>query len=630
MSRYGYHGRLLHVDLGRETSRIEERADLEYRITGGAGVLAARLLLEGTPLGIDPLGPENLLIFANGVVSGYPLAGLVRHVVCAKSPLTGGIGETRVEGPWGIALKRTGYDAIVFHGAAARPTGLLIEDGAVSFFDAAAEWGQTTDKATDALESRFGAEAEIAVIGPAGENRVRFASIVSGRTHQAQRLGMGAVMGAKRLKAIVLKGGAAPPLADEATCERISAAFAAAIPGNILARWQKERPGFAVWVHDHGLDAALDVNNFRTATFERVDDYAKPHWEPHYRGVAPCPGCANDCMKVYHVAGHGDVRASAMHQEVTGAMGPNIGTPDVATLIAHNTRLNELGMDPVSLGFTLSLAMELMEQGILSAGDLDGLDLRFGNVDATRAMIERIALRDGAGDLLADGAKRAAERIGGGAERYAMHVKGLEMVPFEPRSQANLATGFAVASIGPRYDICEHDWDYDIEVGWPHAMELSRTLGIYERIPMEHLGIDKVRNYKALNTLWSAADALSFCVFAVAPTRVLSMGQMAELLAAVTGWETSSHEIMRFGERRNHLYRVYNNREGLGPEDDTLPDRFFDEAISEGPKKGQKLDRATFRRVIDTYYQMMGWDAAGVPLPATLYDHHLEWTLEGA
>ena len=134
-----------------------------------------------------------------------------------------------------------------------------------------------------------------------------------------------------------------------------------------------------------------------------------------------------------------------------------------------------------------------------------------------------------------------------------MHVKGLEMVPFEPRSQANLATGFAVASIGPRYDICEHDWDYDVEVGWPHAMELSRTLGIYERIPMEYLGIDKVRNYKALNTLWSAADALSFCVFAVAPTRVLTMGMMADLVAAITGWETSSHELMRIGERRNHL-----------------------------------------------------------------------------
>ena len=315
-------------------------------------------------------------------------------------------------------------------------------------------------------------------------------------------MGMGAVMGAKKLKAIVLKGGSPPPLADAAAAERVSADFAAAIPHNVLASWQKNRPGFAVWVHDHGIDAALDVDNFRTASFVHTDRYDKPHWAPYYRGVAACPGCANDCMKVYHVVGRGDARASAMHQEVTGAMGPNIGTPDVATLIAYNTRLNELGMDPVSLGFTLSMAMELRECGLLTAADLDGLDLRFGNVEATQAMIERIARREGIGNVLAEGVKRAAAHLGRGAETFAMHVKGLEMVPFEPRSQTNLATGFAVAPTGPRYDICEHDWDYDVDVGWGHTLDLSRTLGIHERIPMEHLGVDKVRNYKALNTLW--------------------------------------------------------------------------------------------------------------------------------
>ena len=273
------------------------------------------------------------------------------------------------------------------------------------------------------------------------------------------------------------------------------------------------------------------------------------------------------------------------------------------------------------------MAMELCARGILARADLDGIDLAFGNVGAVETMIERIARREGVGDLLAEGTKRAAARIGGGADAFAMHVKGLEMVPFEPRSQTNLATGFAVAPVGPRYDICEHDWDYDVDVGWEHTMELSRTLGILERIPREHLGVDKVRNYKALNTLWSAADALGFCIFAVAPTRILSMETMARLTAAITGWKTSSWELMRFGERRNHLYRVYNNREGLGPADDTLPARFFDEAISDGPKRGVRLNRAEFARVIAAYYEMMGWDADGVPLPATLHDHHLEWTL---
>ena len=628
MSHPGYHGRILHLDLTRGETRVEEPPESLYRITGGAGILAARLLLEHTGAGIDPLGPDNLLVFANSVVSGFPLPGLARHVVCAKSPLTGGIGETRVEGPFSADLKRSGYDALVFHGAAGRPTGVLIEDGRVSFFDASDLWGLPTNEATDRLEARFGNGVGVAVIGPAGENRVRFASIVSHRTHQAQRMGMGAVMGAKNLKAIVLRGGPLPPLADAETCERLSAKFADAIPDNVLASWQKDRPGFAVWVHDHGIDAALDVDNFRTASFPYTDDYDKPRWAPYYRGVAACPGCPNDCMKVYHVDGRGDVRASAMHQEVTGAMGPNLGTPDVATLIGWNTRLNELGMDPVSLGFTLSMAMELHALGILTTADLGGVELRFGNVDAVETMIERIARREGAGDLLAEGSKRAAQRIGRGAEAFAMHVKGLEMVPFEPRSQTNLATGFAVAPVGPRYDICEHDWDYDVDVGWGHTLELSRTLGILERIPMEHLGIDKVRNFKALNTLWSAADALGFCIFAVAPTRILDMEAMTALTAAITGWNTSSFELMRFGERRNHLYRVYNNREGLGPAEDTLPDRFFDEPISEGAKKGRHLDRDRFAEVIETYYEMMGWDANGIPLPATLYDQHLEWTLQ--
>ena len=627
MSRPGYHGRILHLDLTRGETRVEEPPESLWRITGGAGILAARLLLEHTDPGIDPLGPDNLLVFANSVLSGFPLPGLARHVVCAKSPLTGGIGETRVEGPFSADLKRSGYDALVFHGAAGRPTGVVVEDGRASFFDASDLRGLATNEATDRLEARFGDGVGVAVIGPAGENLVRFASIVSHRTHQAQRMGMGAVMGAKNLKAIVLRGGSLPPLADSATCERLSAEFASAIPDNVLASWQKNRPGFAVWVHDHGIDAALDVDNFRTAAFAHADEYDKPRWAPYYRGVAPCPGCPNDCMKVYHVDGRGDVRASAMHQEVTGAMGPNLGTPDVATLIGWNTRLNELGMDPVSLGFTLSMAMELHALGILTSADLDGVELRFGNVGAVETMIERIARREGAGDLLAEGSKRAAARIGAGAEAFAMHVKGLEMVPFEPRSQTNLATGFAVAPVGPRYDICEHDWDYDVNVGWGHTLELSRTLGILERIPMEHLGVDKVRNFKALNTLWSAADALGFCIFAVAPTRILDMEAMTVLTAAITGWNTSSFELMRFGERRNHLYRVYNNREGLGPADDTLPDRFFDEPISDGAKQGRRLDRDRFAEVIETYYEMMGWDSQGAPLRATLLDHHLEWTL---
>jgi aldehyde:ferredoxin oxidoreductase len=212
--------------------------------------------------------------------------------------------------------------------------------------------------------------------------------------------------------------------------------------------------------------------------------------------------------------------------------------------------------------------------------------------------------------------------------RIVLHVKGLELVPFEPRSQTNLALGYAVAPIGPRYDICEHDWDFDTQVGWEHTLALSRTLGILERIPMQEISPRKVRNFKALVTLWSAADALDFCIFAIAPTRLLSLAQMSEMLRAVTGWETSSYEIMRFGERRLHLMRWYNLREGRTAADDRLPDRFFTEPIASGPRRGDVLERAAFAEAIRTFYAMMGWDDEGRPTLATLYDHGLEWVLE--
>ena len=625
----GYHGKILHVDLGSRTTRVEEPDQIFYRVYAGGGLLWTYYLLKETEAGIDPLGAENLLIFASSVVAGHPAAGLVRYIVSAKSPLTNGIGETRCEGRWAVSLKKSGYDAIILHGAAEAPTGLLVEDGVVSFFEAGQVWGKTVGETTDALEARFGADIDVAAIGMAGENLVQFASIISSRTHQAQRMGMGAVMGSKKLKAIVLRGGTLPPVADPEGLRQINEQFERDIPTNSLSNWQKELPGFAVWVHLVGPDAALNTENFRTAVFAGMDEYHGDRWLPMYQGVAPCPGCANDCMKIYH-AGEGlDPRASAMHQEVTGTLGPNIGNTDIRALMRMNNLCNEWGMDPVSLGFTLSFAMECFENQILTPAETEGLDLRFGNTAAALEMMRRIAMREGLGDVLAECCRRAAERIGRGAERYALHVKGLEMVPFEPRSQTNLGLGYATAPIGPRYDICEHDWDFDVTVGWEHSLEFARTLGILERIPMEYVGAKKVRNYKALNNLWSGADALGYCIFAIAPTRALSLQIMTDMLRAITGWETSSYEILRWGERRNHLMRVYNNREGLTPADDWLAERFFEDEIDSGAKQGIKLDREAFRAAIQTYYEMMGWDEEGRPRPATLYDHHLEWVIGG-
>jgi aldehyde:ferredoxin oxidoreductase len=630
MALNGYHGKVCHIDLTNRKAWIESPVEQFWRLYGGGGLLATYFLLRDCPAGIDALSPANLLILTSSVVAGHPYAGLARFTAAAKSPLTGGIGETRCEGPFGMALKGSGVDTIIFHGAAAQPVTVLIENGAVSFHDASTLWGQTVNQTVDALEVQFGAEIHTAVIGPAGENQVRFASIVSERSYQAARMGMGAVMGSKKLKALVIRGETLPPVADAETCTRLTALYAERMRKNSLTTWQLDPPGFSAWVHLHGLDAALCVENYRDNAFPSADLYAPEAFQKHYLHEGTCPGCPNNCIKFFD-NGRADLpddlnepRAGGIHQEISGALGPNCGITDLAAVFQANVLCNEYGMDPTSLGYTLSMAMECLEQRVIDEQTV-GLPLWFGDFRAMLRMIHQIAHREGFGNVLAEGTKRAAEQIGAGAAHYALHVKGLEMVCFEPRTQTNLALGYATAPIGPRYDICEHDWDFDTQVGWDHTLDSSRTLGILERIPMQYQGADKVRNFKALATIWSAADALDFCIFAVAPTRILTLEQMAELLGAVTGWRTSSYEIMRFGERRLHLMRVYNLREGLGAADDMLPDRFYDDAIRSGQWAGVKLDRAAFQEAVRTYYRMMGWDDAGRPLYETLLDQHLEW-----
>ncbi len=441
-------------------------------------------------------------------------------------------------------------------------------------------------------------------------------------------MGMGAVMGAKRLKAVVISGDVHPPVADPAQCAAMTAHYRARMAENALTRWQLEPPGFSAWVHLHGLDAALCTRNYRDATFEQTDAFDAANFMASYAGEAPCPGCPNNCIKRFHAGGDAasDARAGGIHQEITGTLGPNLGIGDLATIFRANGLCNELGLDPTSLGFTLSMAMECAARGLLPPESM-GEGLRFGNAEGLAGLIRQVAHRQGIGDLLAEGSRRAAAGIGGEAERYAMHVKGLEMVCFEPRTQTNLALGYATAPIGPRYDICEHDWDFDTVVGWDHTLNSSRTLGILDRIPMEYLGADKVRNFKALAAIWSAADALDLCIFAIAPTRVLTLEDMASLLTAVTGWGASSYEIMQFGKRRLDLMRVYNLREGLTAADDTLPERFFVEPVGVGRWSQTHLDRERFAASILTYYRMMGWDDLGRPRYETLVDSHLEWVV---
>jgi len=623
---YGYNGKILHIDLTQRETRVETPSEKDYRVYAGGGLLGTWLLLRDTVQGIDAFAPENPLIFTSSVIAGQEAPGLARFSVVTKSPLSGGVAETRCEGSFGRHLKGSGYDAIVLHGRSDSPVAVILEGGRVTFQDASDLWGSDTTVATDHLLEQHGAdETRVAVIGPAGENLVRFASIVTDYGIQAMRMGVGAVMGSKNMKALVLKGCSLPPVFDAEGVAAISRRFLADMPKNSLAMWQKNAPGFSASADLSDSETAyIGVDNYRANLKIEGSNYTRANYLKYHRGAMECPDCPNDCIKRIDPASE-TRKASGIHQEVTGSMGPNLGNRNLEVMLEANVLCNLLGMDPVSLGFTIGFAMECFEAGLLGVDEVNGFDLRFGAERDILALVKDISDRKGLGALLAEGSLRASQQIGKGSARFAMQVKGIEMVSFEPRTQTNLALGYATAPIGPRYDICEHDWDFDTVTGWDHTLEYSRAIGVTERIPMQYAGKDKVRTYKALNNLWSACDALDLCIFASAPTRLLDMETITRLIQAITGWKTSSYEFMRWGERRNHLMRVYNLREGIGKDLDTLPERFFSEPIVYGRLSGVVLDRKAFQDEIETYYSMMGWDKNGVPLEGTLLDHRLDW-----
>lgn len=610
---YGYHGKLLHVDLTSQRFSEEVLGEAFYRKYTGGSIMAAVKLLEETKPGLDPYAEESPLMFFTGIVSGFDAPGLARFSICGKSPVTGGIGEARCEGPFSAALKKTGYDGIIIKGICKKPSILIIEDGTARLEETEELWGQTVSACHRALREKY-PDISTAVIGPAGERGVRFANVICDESHQASRAGMGAVMGSKKLKAVVLRGGELPQVFGPEKLSEISGWFKEKMNRNVLSMWQYNEPGFGAWIHTHGIDAALCVNNYQTSQCDYVDEYTPEKFAPFYRGDAGCPSCPNNCIKRY--AGDGDdEELGGLHQEALGALGPNLGNGDLGKIIKGNVLCNDYGMDPDSLGFTISFAQECVQNHILED---DGLNLSFSSQVDLEKIIKKIAAREGIGNLLAEGSWRAAQKLGKDAQKYAMTVKKNELTPIEGRSQTNLALGFATAAVGPRYEICEHDWDFDTHVGWSHTLDYSRTVGILERVPMQYLGKDKVKNYKALNTLWAAAEALGICIFSAAPTRVYSLEKMSELYHWVTGFETSSYEVMRLGEMKIQLFRVYNCREGFGPEDDMLPERFFEQEIDAGALKGNKLDKETFGEVIRFYYSMMGWDENGRPTEAAL------------
>ena len=618
---YGYNGRILRVDLSRRTAAVEERDELFNRTyIGGRGYIAHTLLRETKP-GIDPLGPDNKLIFALGAITGAPLAGSGRNSVGAKNPLTRGYGEAEAGGFFGAELKHAGFDVIVVEGKADKPVYLWVHDGQAEIRDARHLWGKATKESQEAIREELGDRLiRTAQIGPAGEKLVRMASIMNDLKHAYGRTGMGAVMGSKNLKAVAVRGKGGPDLANPDKVRE-------------LAKWVVDNyPKLSYAMYDLGTSnglmglnsgGGLPTRNFQAGQFEGAEKLSGETMKATILiGRENCYACPIRCKRVVQVGEpyNVDPTYGGPEYETLASLGSVCGVEDLRAVAKGSEMCNALGLDTIGVGATISFAMECYERGLLSREEVDGLDLRFGNAGAMLALLEKIARRQGIGDLLAEGIARAAQKIGRGAEQYAMHVKGQEFPMHEPRFKQAMGLGYAVSPTGAEHCLNIHDTMFEKE---GRALQLARSWGIQETLPLADLGPAKVRQLVYFQTWRSFLNCPGLCIFIP-----FTYPMITDLIEALTGWNTSLWELMKVGERTLAMTRAYNLREGFGRKDDTLPERCF-EPFTSGPLAGVGLDKWKFDQALSTYYAMNGWDSAtGVPTEAKLQELSIGWVAD--
>lgn len=611
----GFHNKILRVDLSTREVTVEEPDDDFYRTYfGGWGFVAHYLLTELEP-GTDPLGPENPLIFAPGVVTGAPAGGSGRSAVGAKSPLTGGFGGAEVGGYWGAELKRAGWDAVIVTGEAEEPVYLWIKDDEVELRDAAYLWGKESLDVETAIKAELDEQrARVAQIGPAGENLVRYACIIHDVNRAAGRTGLGAVMGSKRLKAVAVRGSQRLDVADQKGVIGIGKWLSENVPQTM------QDYGTAASVTALDLMGGLPTRNFQEGTFEGAEAITGTTMaETILVKNDTCYACPVRCKRVVEAEGRYDVAPEygGPEYETLGAIGSACGIDDLEAIAYANQLCNAYGLDTISTGMTIAWAMECFERGLLTEEETGGLDLHFGNAEAMVALVEQIARREGFGDLLAEGSARASRQMGEETERYAMHVKGQEFPMHEPRIKFALGLGYATSPTGADHMHNIHDTFYAESPG--HA----RAVGILEPLPADTLGPEKIRLAKYEIDWQVFQNCLGLCMF-----MPYSKPQVRDLINAVTGWDTTVFEMLKVGERAMAMTRVFNQREGFTPQDDVAHWRFA-MPMPAGAAEGVAVSPKTMADALDLYYEMRGWDKqTGAPTDAKLYELGLGWLVD--
>lgn len=610
----GTYGKILHVDLTTGAVEVETPDREVYRMLVGGRALVAYLLLRDLPQGADPLGPENLLIFAPGILQGTNLPGTGRHGVGAKSPLTGALGSSEVGGWWGHEFKRTGYDALVVHGRAEQPAYLWIKDDEVEIRPAEHVWGKETGEVQPLLREELGDEdARVAQIGIAGENLVRFSSIMHDVNRATGRTGMGAVMGSKNLKAVAVRGTRTLEVADRKRITKVSKWLGANYEEK--AGWAVEMgtPMGVVPLESMGV---LPARNFQDPRFRNAAQIGgELMHETILKERDSCMVCPIVCKQVVeHQDPEGRYNLDPVYggpeYETLAALGSNCYVDDLPAVAKANERCAAYGLDTISTGVTIAFVMECVQRGLLTAGATGAYLPQWGDPEALLQGIDLIATRKGFGDQMANGVARLAAEIGNGAEEFALHARGLEVAMHEPRFKPGMLIGFATSPLGADHITSVQDSDY----AYP-GDNVERVNAVLEIEPLERhdMGEDKLHLIYHETNWHHFLDCAVMCYFH--PYRY---EHMAEALSGATGLEYSIHDVLAVGERANTLGRLFNYREGFTQADDKVPRRFM-KAFKEGPIAGEAISPETFEWALRRYYELMGWDReTGYPSPERL------------
>ena len=584
---YGYTGKVLHVNLTKGELEIEEPDEKFYRTYMGGSAMGLHYVLKETPAGVDPFSPDNVLALCTGVLTGTPVSGQSRLTSVAKSPLTGCIGDAQGGGYFPAELRDAGH-----------------------------LWGLTTGDAEDKLKEELDDKRiEVLQIGPAGENLVRFSALISMSNRANGRTGMGAVMGSKNLKAVVVRGKMKPAVSNPEKFKEIQKLAKVNLePTGMDGFGKYGTPGVTTPQHKAG---GLPTYNFNSGNFDKHEEIDglklyNEHLRGHEKddqnrfGRDTCFSCSIKCKRVAQID-EGPFKTDAKYggpeYETLATFGSYCGISDMDAIIHANALCNMYGMDTISCGATIAWAMECWEEGKITAEDTGGIELQYGNAEAMAKITEMIANREGFGEILAEGSKKAAEIIGRGTEDYLITSKGQEAPAHMPQVKRSLSVIYAANPFGADHESSEHDPGYK---AYPERM---KEIGLTN--PQEKLALNKEMMRFAMITqhLSSAVDSLSVCAFVFgASFQLYSPEELVKTVNAVMGWDVDMKEILEVGERRLNMLRAFNSREGVGRESDTLPKKMFKRPLEGGRSDGYVLDEGEWEVALEDYYRLCDWD----------------------